>query len=96
VDLFFMTSLDSRIQRYLAKCEPAISGQHGHDQAFKVACALVWGFALSRDDALHYLAIYNAKCDPPWADSELAHKIDSALGVPCSKPIGYLRCSHYA
>jgi putative DNA primase/helicase len=87
-----MISLDARIERYLDKCPPAISGQHGHDQTFKVACALVWGFALSRDAALRYLEVYNARCEPPWSAHELAHKIDSALQAPQSKPVGYLRC----
>jgi hypothetical protein len=86
-------SLDFRIQRYLDRCPPAISGQHGHSQTFKVACALVWGFALPRDTSLRYLETYNARCEPPWSQAELAHKIDSALQARCSKPVGYLRCS---
>ena len=84
--------LDLRIQRYLFRCPPAVAGQYGHAQTFKVACALVWGFALPRDVALHYLELYNKRCQPPWSSAELAHKIDSALQAPCSKPIGYLRC----
>jgi hypothetical protein len=85
--------LDRRIRCYLNRCPPAVSGHYGHAQTFKVACALVWGFALPRDTALHYLEIYNACCEPPWSPAELAHKIDSALQAPCSKPVGYLRCS---
>lgn len=88
-----MISLETRIERYLDKCPPAIAGQHGHDQTFKVACALVWGFALSRETALRYLEFYNTRCEPPWSAPELAHKIDSALQAPPhSKPVGYLRC----
>jgi hypothetical protein len=85
--------LDLRIRRYLDHCPPAISGQSGHNQTFKVACALIWGFALPRDVALRYLEIYNARCEPRWSPAELAHKIDSSLKAPCSKPVGYLRCS---
>ena len=90
-----MLSLDTRIQRYLAKCPPAVSGEHGHDQTFKVASALVWGFALSREAALHYLEVYNTGCQPPWTLAELGHKIDSALRSPSSKPVGYLRCYRF-
>ena len=87
------TSVDIRIEHYLAKCPAAISGQHGHDQTFKVACALVWGFALPADRALLYLEIYNEKCRPRWSASELEHKITSALKTPPrGKPVGYLRC----
>jgi hypothetical protein len=84
--------LNERIQRYLDKCPPAVSGQHGHDATFKVAVTLVWGFGLQPDLALEYLRLYNAGCQPPWSEAELTHKIQSALGVKCTKPIGYLRC----
>jgi hypothetical protein len=36
--------LHERIQRYIDACPPAISGQSGHDQTFRVACILVQGF----------------------------------------------------
>jgi hypothetical protein len=84
--------LDRRIRRYLAKCPPAVSGERGHDQTFKVAVALVWGFALRPEDALFYLRLYSAACEPPWSEHELAHKIESALQVEQFKPVGYLRC----
>jgi hypothetical protein len=82
--------LPNRIRKYLEKCPPAISGQNGHDQAFKLACALVWGFALPLDDALFYLRIWNAKCEPPWSEKELAHKVNSVLKMQHRKPIGHL------
>jgi hypothetical protein len=40
--------LPERIGKYLQKCEPAISHQHGHTSTFLVALALVQGFALSQ------------------------------------------------
>src|SRR5258705_13025510 len=89
-----------RVYKYLAKCPPSLSGQHGHDQIFKVAVVLVWGFCLPRDEALGYLRDYNSRCLPPWSDPELEHKIDSAIQT-CNqrwlageeiKPPGYLRC----
>lgn len=87
-----MVIFDQRIRKYLAKCSPALSGQCGHDQTFKVACSLVWGFALPRNEALRYLRVYNETCDPPWSEAELVHKVESALGASQIKPVGYLLC----
>src|SRR5262249_33270202 len=68
---------------YVRQCDPAIAGQHGHDQTFKVACKLVKGFALSREDALRLLRDeYNPRCVPPWIDRDLEHKVDDALKQP--------------
>lgn len=94
-------NVDGRIKKYLAKCDPAVSGQHGHDTTFKVAIALVWGFALRRDVALAHLRAYNQKCQPPWSEAELEHKIDSAIRTANrewavnelnTKPPGHLIC----
>jgi hypothetical protein len=62
-----MTNLEDRIQTYLDAIPPAISRLGGHDQTFKVACRLVNGFALSPEQAIHWLRVYNGKCDPPGA-----------------------------
>jgi len=79
-----------RARRYVEKAPPAIAGQGGHNQTFAVACALVNGFALSESEALALLAIYNQRCDPPWTERELTHKIKSALAAAHSKPQGHL------
>lgn len=97
----FNELLRNRILKYLDKCPSAISGEHGHDQTFKVAVVLVWGFCLPREEALEYLRHYNLRCHPGWSEKDLAHKIDSAIdtcnqhwtsGHPM-KPPGYLRCT---
>jgi hypothetical protein len=62
----------------LKKCQPAISGNGGHNQTFKVACALVHGFHLDDADALAVLKEWNLTCQPPWSDKELEHKVASA------------------
>jgi len=67
-----------RARRYVAKMPPAIAGQHGHDQTFAVACALVQRFGLERSDAEPLLREYNARCMPPWSDREIAHKLEGA------------------
>lgn len=83
-------SVVERARRYLERCPPAISGQFGHDATFRVACILVQGFALSGDDALCLLAEWNQCCQPPWSESELRHKVASALAAPARRPAGYL------
>jgi putative DNA primase/helicase len=83
-------SLHERIERYIAACPPAISGQNGHDQTFNVACALVQGFDLSPEDAFSFLASYNQRCDPPWTERELGHKLRDADRAEGYKPRGYL------
>jgi hypothetical protein len=70
-------TLDERIQRYLDHCEPAISGAHGHDTTFRVACALWNGFGLSVEQTFHWLQYYNRKCEPPWSLTDLRHKAEA-------------------
>jgi hypothetical protein len=69
-----------RAVAYLRKCDPAISGQRGHNQTYKIAIRLTRGFGLSYHEALALITeIYNPTCQPPWTDAELEHKIESAL-----------------
>ncbi|MGA8655944.1 MAG: hypothetical protein WB586_07315 [Chthoniobacterales bacterium] len=70
--------LPLRIEKYLEKCEPAVSGQSGHTTAFLVALALVRGFSLSQEEALPFLRQYNKRCEPPWNEEELKDKLASA------------------
>lgn len=84
------TPLIERASKYLAKMDPSISGSRGHDACFKAACALVLGFGLSTDEAYHLLATeFNRRCDPPWSEKELLHKVNSANQEPGQR--GYLR-----
>jgi hypothetical protein len=85
-----MTNLEDRIQTYLDAIPPAISRLGGHDQTFKVACRLVNGFALSPEQAIHWLRVYNGKCDPPWSEADLLHKVESAFAANHRGPRGYL------
>jgi hypothetical protein len=68
----------SRAVAYLHGCDPAVSGQGGHNQTFKVACHVL-SFGLTEDEAYHLLAtVYNPRCQPPWSEQELRHKVASA------------------
>ena len=67
-----------RCVRYLRKLPPAISGNGGHKITFTAACACR-RFGLDATEMLIAMTVFNETCDPPWNDSELAHKISEAI-----------------
>jgi hypothetical protein len=71
--------LISRAKAYIAKEPPAVSGQHGHDRCFHVACVLVKDFGLDVESALQAIQDWNQTCQPPWSEQELRHKLGDAL-----------------
>jgi hypothetical protein len=70
--------LIDQARRYIDKIDGAISGSNGHDQTFHVASILVEGFALSDADAIALMTEYSQRCQPPWSEREIAHKVASA------------------
>jgi chromosomal replication initiation ATPase DnaA len=74
----------------LDTADPAIAGQRGHDTTYRVLCQIFNGFALSPEQAWQAAVYYNAKCDPPWSEKELKHKVDDALKAESSQPRGHL------
>ena len=85
------SSVTDRARQYVAKIPPSVSGYGGHNQTFQVALALVYGFCLTEPDAWTILCEYNNRCEPPWSEKELRHKIASAHNPRRhSKPRGYL------
>jgi putative DNA primase/helicase len=70
--------LIERARAYVARMPGAISGQGGHEATFRAALALVKGFSLNTGTALDILRDYNTRCDPPWSEKELLHKIEDA------------------
>ena len=63
---------------YLEKCPKSISGEYGHDKMFHAAC-LCFAFGLDDSEVNQVVGWYNnTKCEPPWSDKELAHKLRSA------------------
>jgi len=83
-------SLIRRAEAYVERMPPAISGQGGHDATFAAASALVNGFGLSIAEARPVLARYNLRCQPPWSDADLEHKLADAETNPRNQPRGYL------
>ena len=79
------TVVADRASAYISKCEASVSGSGGHNAAIKVAHILVNGFALDRQDALSLFAEFNQRCQPPWSDREIEHKIDSAFKFDCER-----------
>jgi hypothetical protein len=82
--------LDKRILAYIASIPPAIEHNGGDLQTFSVACKLVNGFALSAEQALSYLTLYNSRCKPPWSEKEIRHKLTEAEKAPHQKARGHL------
>ena len=70
------TPLDSA-RNYLAKLPAAVSGAGGHNATLTAACWCV-RFGLDDTDALALLAEFNQRCQPPWTEKELAHKLTAA------------------
>ncbi len=82
--------LIDRARAYVGKMDAAVSGSGGHTATFKVAVALVHGFALTEAEAWMLLREYNLRCQPAWKDRELMHKLKEAGKVSHKEPRGHL------
>jgi len=82
---------ERRAIAYIDHYPPAISRQHGHGTTFELTQALLRGFLLPDDTVFRLLRDhYNPRCQPPWTEKELWHKIESAHEHPCDKQPGWL------
>jgi hypothetical protein len=80
---------EERASAYLAKMPPAISGSGGHTALWQAALALVRGFGLNETTAFAMLmSEYNPRCQPPWRERELVHKVRDAANA-AKVPFGY-------
>jgi len=81
-----------RAAAYLDAMPPAISGQGGHNRTYASATAMVHGFGLDAGAALALLLErYNPRCEPPWSERDLRHKVEDAASKPHAKAFGWLR-----
>lgn len=88
-DVASETPLMERAAKYLAKMDASVSGSSGHNAAWRAACVLIHGFALSESQALSLLSSdWNARCKPPWSQKELLHKVKQSSSAPGQR--GYL------
>lgn len=86
------TEVGTRAIAYLAAMPPAVSGSGGHSQTYAAATALVHGFGIETERALAILkSEYNPRCQPPWSEKELRHKVEQAATKPHDRPFGWLR-----
>ena len=84
--------VERRAVAYLDAMPPSVSGQGGHNAAYAAATAMVHGFALAPESALALLlGHYNPRCQPPWLERELRHKVQDAAAKPHDRPLGWLR-----
>ena len=82
--------LVSRIWRYVEKVDTAVSGQGGSISTYRLANVLVWGFALSFEQAEPFMLVYSLRCLPPWSEKDIDHKLEDALEAKHKNPRGYL------
>ena len=84
--------VERRAAAYVAEMPPAVSGSGGHSATYAAATALVHGFGIPPDRALELLLEhYNPRCQPPWTEKELQHKVEDAAAKPHERPFGWLR-----
>ncbi len=83
---------ERRALAYLEKMPAAVSGSGGHRAAYAAATAMVHGVGLTQGRALQILMDhYNSRCQPPWSEKELLHKVKDAATKAHSRPFGWLR-----
>ena len=86
-----------RARRYVATMPSAIQGSAGSDATFDVARVIVQDFKLGDDEAMVLLREYSARCEPPWPEHQLLHKLASAKKARVSRDMGAtepLRAKH--
>jgi hypothetical protein len=80
VDEFQCNNTGSKVQcaeRLVADTPGAISEHKGHDRTFEFAIKLS-KIGLDPTTEFELFSQWNLKCEPPWTDSELQHKLDDA------------------
>lgn len=86
-----MTIID-RARALLEKCiPPTVCGtQSCHNQTFRAASVLAWGFGLSPEEGMGLLREWAERGTHKWSDRDLMHKLTSAMHTGQGKPRGHL------
>lgn len=74
----------ARARSYLSKLPPSIQGSDGSGALILAAYRTV-EFGLGFEEALELLHEFNTRCQPPWSEKELRHKLND--GFKKTKPI---------
>src|SRR5262249_22465108 len=71
----------------------SVEYDRGSDVCMSLVRDLATGFCLSEAQIRLVLRDWNARCQPPWSEAELAHKITSVIVTPDprGRRDGYLR-----
>lgn len=67
-----------RAKAYVANAAPAIEGEGGDMQTYKICARLRRDFNLSIEAALEVLGPWNDRCSPPWDLDQLEKKLENA------------------
>ena len=71
--------------------EPAVEGQGGDKQTYKVARTIFYDWGLDEHEGEPILNEFNMRCVPAWDNKQLQHKIDCALTSPGKRQRGWKR-----
>lgn len=81
----------SRARAYLAKMSPSIEHQGGHDALWAAVLAMRIGFDLDEPTTRALiLQDFNPRCDPPWDERDIDHKLDDVERSDKASDRGYL------
>ncbi len=81
----------ARARRYLAKMPASVSGSGGHDALWAAVLAMRWGFDLEEHVVRWLIATdYNQRCDPPWDERDIEHKLSQVDRAEKRTECGYL------
>lgn len=70
-----------KAREWLGNHGPAVQGSNGSTHTFAAALALLDGFELPEEIVVELMFEWNACCQPPWNESDLMRKIESAARV---------------
>ena len=79
-----------RAAAYAETIDSAIAGQDGHGRTLYFCCRIMNGFDLTEAEFWPLLDKFNARCDPPWNQRELEHKVSEAVKFGELEARGYM------
>lgn len=79
-----------RARAYVQRMPGGVAGQYGHTAMFNAVAAVMIGFDLDEQTTRSIIEHdYNPRCDPPFSDREIDHKLAS-VAEQCKRDRGYL------